>query len=65
MVCIVYVNEMVDVCVLYGIDFYEVFFVVVIKLFGYILYSFGLGVGGYCIFVNFFYFFCNNEFLFF
>lgn len=63
MMCIVYVNEMVNVCEVYDIDLYEVCDVVVIKLFGYMLYSFGFGVGGYCIFVNLYYFLFNNEFL--
>lgn len=49
------VNEMKIVCEQMGVDIYEVINVVVIKFFGFKVYYFGLGVGGYCIFIDFFY----------
>lgn len=38
------------------IDVYDVFDVVFIKFFGFMKFIFGLGWGGYCIFVDFYYF---------
>lgn len=38
-----------------GIDIFEVVDVVVIKFFGFIFYYLGFGLGGYCIFIDFFY----------
>lgn len=49
------VNEMVILCNRMGIDVWEVIDVVKIKLYGFMLFYLGLGLGGYCILFDFFY----------
>ncbi|KAF4454712.1 hypothetical protein F53441_2790 [Fusarium austroafricanum] len=62
MVCIAYANEMADACIPHGIDPYEVCEAASTKLFGYMPYVPGVGVGGHCIPVNPFYLLSNSYF---
>lgn len=53
---IVFVNEMVILCERMNIDIWEVIEAVKIKLYGFMVFYFGSGFGGYCILIDLFYF---------
>lgn len=61
MINIAYVNEISDACVKQGIDPTEMINACATKPFGFQKFNHSLGVGGYCIPINPYYLFVNND----
>lgn len=61
MINIAYVNEIADACKKHNINHEEMIDACSTKPFGFMAFRPGLGVGGYCIPINPFYLFINNE----